>query len=281
MGMFGFETVNVSARAVAKHESGITTIFAGKNTCGANNEETIHWSGSDVDVVGDVHSNSGVKFNGSNNSVNDAVTYVCTSVVSGSGNSFGSGLMAAGTRAWPITYTSADFPCTYGSLTSGGDFDLASDGSWWVGGTKSSKQLKNGVYCAKGKLVLSDSDIEGTVTFVATTSVQVSGSDFELKPYKNDVLLYSMGSGADAIKVSASGGNWEGMLYAPAGQVDFAGSSNMTLSGGIVAWTVKVSGKHLQHHWDPERHFGRTARRVTGSYQLSAISFQEYAYSGS
>jgi hypothetical protein len=147
----------------------------------------------------------------------------------------------------PINYVWDDFlPCTYSRT--GSDWDLSSNGTWWVGGSKSSKQLNPGVYClsgtTSGAIKLSDSGITGNVTFISTGKIEISGSDFTLTPYKHDVLMYAQSSSETAIKLSGSGGSWGGYIYAPNGQVEISGSSHFSLEGSIIANKVKLSGSN-------------------------------------
>jgi hypothetical protein len=134
-------------------------------------------------------------------------------------------------------------------------WDLAADGAWWVGGTKTSKTLRPGIYCSRtgssDGIKLSDSDIRvladiatgaDGVTFVAQYSIEVSGSNFQLKPFKDNILFASYGTTDVAIKVAGSSGTWEGILYAPNGTAEVSGSSNLALKGGIIAKRVKLNG---------------------------------------
>ena len=113
---------------------------------------------------------------------------------------------------------------------------------------KGSKRLNPGVYCATGSngiLKLSDSDIRGTVTFVATSQVEISGSNFTLTAYLNNVLTFSQGTSDVALKLSGSGGTWSGIHYAPNGTAELSGGSNLTVAGGIVAQRVKLNGSSM------------------------------------
>src|SRR5439155_24514303 len=110
------------------------------------------------------------------------VTYTISDAIGG-GSTFRPGYPAqVPTQPWPIgPYTTSQFPCNWywngaaGGLTvnnlSGGskDFNVDSNGPWWVGGTKASARLQPGVYCAhNGKLNLNTSGVDGSagVTFV-------------------------------------------------------------------------------------------------------------------
>jgi Flp pilus assembly protein TadG len=244
--VLGVASVNITARAVAYSDPAGYALFATKTGCGANNQEAIQWSGSTAIADGRVHSNSGIKVSGSDNSITGATTYVCDKHISGSSNTFGSGPTKTGTKTPPVSFTADDFlPCTF-TIADGKDIG-SDEGSWWESPGKSSKKLKPGIYCATGLIKLSGSDLSGTVTLVAKGAngkVHVSGSNFNLKPYVKDVLIYAESSQPDAAKLSGSGGTWEGVLYGPNGQVDISGSGNLAYRGMIVSSTIKLSGSN-------------------------------------
>jgi hypothetical protein len=256
MPVLGVPSVDVGARAVAKAEStsvAAHAIFAGRSNCGGiDPEKTLDWSGSNIEVVGQVHSNEGTLVGGSNNSVTGSTTYVCTDKFKneGSGNTYTPAVQKVATQPLPVTYTTADFPCTYPTAgPRSGTWDLSVNGEWWVGGNASLKLLKPGVYCATGPggiIKLGYSGITGSnVTFVATEQVEISGSNFVLTPHTKGVLIYSQGTSDTAVKISASGGAWAGMIYAPRGTAEVSGSANMTLAGSIVADRVKLNGSNF------------------------------------
>lgn len=252
LGLIDIDQVAVSARAVARNDpqtSGGYAVFAGRSNCGSGSELTLDWSGSSIGVTGQVHSNDGAKFGGGGNSIAGATTYSCANRFENgdSSNRFTPAPARVDVRPWPVTFVPSQFACDWPSrgVAYDGNWDLNVDGPWWVNGRKSSKQLQPGVYCATGSsggIKLSDSDIRGNVTFVATQTIDISGSNFDLTPYANGVLFYSQGTSDVALKVAGSGGRWQGIMYAPNGQVEISGSGNMTISGGIVAQTVKLGG---------------------------------------
>ena len=93
--------------------------------------------------------------------------------------------------------------------------------------------------------MLADQGISGNVTFVAGHRVEIAGSDFDLTPYREGVLMFSNGSHDQALKLSASGGDWIGLLYAPNSLAEVSGSDDWSLTGGIVAETVRLNGSNF------------------------------------
>jgi Flp pilus assembly protein TadG len=224
-------------------------------------QKTLDFSGSTIDVIGRVHSNSDLYISGSTNDFVGQTSYVCPLSGyprfhnGGSGNTFTPTPGSAPAELDPVAKARSYFtPCTY-TASSSGMWDLSSNGSWWVGGTKVSKTLRPGIYCSgtgsSDGIKLSDSDIRvltdiatgaDGVTFVASYSIEVSGSNFQLKPFKDNILFASYGTSDVAVKVAGSGGTWEGIIYAPNGTAEISGSSNLALQGGIIAKRVKLNG---------------------------------------
>lgn len=223
--------------------------------CGdSESYKSVDWSGSTIDLFGAVHSDSGINVGGSTNSVTGDTTYECSGQFNGGGGNSFIPEPRHMRRRPPVNHVYEDFNdpgvCTfYGP--SDDAWDLSNDGDWW-GPTrkKESKQLEPGVYCTsasgdKAVISLSDQGISGNVTFVAGYSIEISGSDFDLTPFKDGVLMFSDGDNDVALKLSASGGDWGGLLYAPNGTAVVSGSDDWALSGGIVAETVTLAGSEF------------------------------------
>ena len=263
LGLGDFTTVPVSARAVAQSgyegsSNGGFAIFA-LQSC-PTTQKTVDFSGSTSVVTGAVHSNADVYFSGSSNSVTGATTYVAGCGFpaysnGGGGNSFSPTPAVTTTQPDPIALARTDFTCDF-LAPSTGMWDLAINGSWWVGGTKASKTLRPGTYCSRGtsgSIKLGDSDIviedvvagNGGVTFVAHVQVEISGSNFELHPHEHGVLFAAYGNSDTALKLSGSGGDWQGSMYSPNGTAEVSGSSNLNIAGSIVGERVKINGSQF------------------------------------
>ena len=80
------------------------------------------------------------------------------------------------------------------------------------------------------------------MTWVAGDELKISGSNFNVTGYWNDVLAFSARNGDGAIDMSGSGGSWTGFIIAPNGQIKVAGSSNLSIQGSIIGDRVQVSG---------------------------------------
>jgi hypothetical protein len=215
-------------------------IVALHEECGGT-EVALTWSGSNSTIDGAVHSNGDLKISGSSNTVTGAVTSGCAADVSGQSNALGTGATQAETIPSPMDIQAADFICDFEPP----EGNLDQSGPWWEGGTSQSGRLLAGVYCAEGRIKLATSGVTGVVTFIATGSnaeLALSGSSFDLRPYDGNMLAYSEGSTGDALKISGSGGTWQGVLYSPNGEVSLSGSGGQSPAGMIIGDTVTISG---------------------------------------
>ncbi len=237
--VLNMDFVEVPARAVADAggSGGSGAAIFVKNDNGA--PDPLEFSGSDITVVGGVHSNSSIKIGGSNNFFDGYFTYSWDLDNPGSGNTFTSPPQQAPYQPPPIDYDYSDFTCDYEWTE---DTDLNSLPEVWVNGDPGTNQLIPGVYCSTKDIQLSGQDITGNVSLVAGDELKISGSDFNLTAYWNDVLLYSSSDHNNAIDMSGSGGSWTGFIHAPYGRVKIQGSDNLSVSGSIVADRVTVSG---------------------------------------
>ncbi|MBI4570391.1 MAG: Tad domain-containing protein [Chloroflexi bacterium] len=235
---------NVQGRAVAgltQSDGGGYAIFANNNNCG--NPDALEVPGSTNVVNGGMHSNANIKVAGSNNTLNGPTTYRCSIQIGGQNNTFNPAPDQTGNRPLPVNYTFSDFPpCTF---TFTHPANLNSVQEVWVGGNQNSNQLLPGVYCSTSTLSLSGSNVSGNVTFAAMGKVNISGSNFNLTPYWNNVLMFTEDASSSALDVSGSGGTWQGILLAPNGKAKVAGSGNFAYSGSIIGDTVQVSGSNF------------------------------------
>ena len=235
--------VEVKGRAVAEiSDSGgsAPAIFAMNDDCSA--ADPLLLPGSDLRVVGGVHSNSSIGIAGSNNDFDGQVTYSCDLDNSGSNNTFSPPPRQASNRPPPIDYAYSDFLCDYEWT---GDTDLSSHPEVWVDGDPGTNELLPGVYCSTDDLILNGQYITGTVSLIAGDELKISGSDFNISSFVNDVLAYSSGNHNSAIDMSGSGGSWIGFVHAPLGRAKVQGSSNLSISGSVVAAEVTVSGSNF------------------------------------
>lgn len=81
-------------------------------------------------------------------------------------------------------------------------------------------------------------------TIVATGKITMSATNLVLKPYVDNLLLFSDAEstcGNNSITLSSSTTTWGGIIYAPYGGVRFSDSGNSAEEGGIIADHISIS----------------------------------------
>jgi Flp pilus assembly protein TadG len=271
MAVLDVDSTTVTACATAEQYNGDGyAIFAHEPECNSDNLDAFDKAGSDIDVDGDIHSNSYMTISGSNNRVTGHAGYQCGQDISGSNNTFASGPSNDGYRDWPFYFTWDDLDdyCTPElSRFDGSKLDITSSHpQYWTNDDPSTKELKSGVYCSTGDLVLSDSQITGNVTFIALKKLEISGSEFDLTSYLGldgtELLAVSFSTdSSNCLNMSGSGGELWGAIFAPFCRIKVEGSSNQSLMGQVVADEVYLSGSGWQLTYDGGDS-GRRARLI-------------------
>ena len=134
-----------------------------------------------------------------------------------------------------------------------GNQNLESVQQVWQNNDSSTGILKDGMYYCQGTIILNDAHVTGNVTFVADGitihNTASGGSNYNdviyLKPYYQDLLFWANGSkgtlnglGNADIEVTGNNGNnpcadLEGVIYAPNGEVELAGSGAKYWDAGL------------------------------------------------
>ena len=94
--------------------------------------------------------------------------------------------------------------------------------------------------------------INGLVTFIAR-DINLSGSDFNLTPYQNGVLLYATGSTSSGKAVDIRGTDHllTGIIYAPQGEVEIS-ASRVLFDGSILSNGFDWSGSDGRITFNPD-----------------------------
>ena len=263
--IMGITEADIAACATAVLQgAGDYAVFAYEPSCHPDNQDALQRSGSETTVTGGLHSNSYFHWSGSDNTITESAEYDCDIHLSGQNNTAGSGPYDAGFKDWPLYFTGDDLLpyCTPAlSDLTGRKLDITtSDDRFWLNDDPSTNTLETGVYCSKGDLTLSGSDITGNVTFIAKKELKVSGSDFTLLGYlecgddpvgcyagaDHKLLLVSFSTiPSNSLHMSGSGGLWDGIMFAPFGRADISGSSNFSIVGRVLGNEVKLSGSNF------------------------------------
>ena len=236
-GIIGIRELSVTAYAKAKAVCGGVeyVIWAHSNEC--NN--TIDLSGQDIDVDGDVHSNKDFKMGGQDNDLRGRTEYV-TDFQANEGNTVHPDQVPHDPE-WPIWYDLEEFQGLSGTDYHyiSGDFDVNESGTELYG-----------LYYVDGDVHIIGNNISGQVTIVATGVIQISGNNHDFTPFYGDLFLFSAENWPQGnkqcaravIDVSGSDCGYKGILFAPGGQIHYAGSGYSVLDGALVANSIMMDG---------------------------------------
>jgi hypothetical protein len=212
-------------------------IFAIGNNCPSASEGA-SISGTFAGIGGAVHSNGEMSLAGSNHSVSPGITYTCSYQQGGSGHTIEEGTKNVGERPSPVDWVYEDFvPCTY--TFPNPNVNLKATNAVWANPQKTN--LRPGIYCFGGNVTVIGDGINGTVTFAARGKINWSGVDADLDPFFERVVFYAESGAPNAISVQGDNNQFDGLLYAPFGGIEFQGS-DWVLHGSLVGQTVDVDG---------------------------------------
>lgn len=235
----------LTARAVAKLDPPDAVIFAGSNACsGPACGYTLCVQGQGDAFQGDVHSNGSLFISGNSTTSVGNVEYgnSCATHSVNGGVVTTSGPTNVANQPYPLSWTAADFPCTF--YPSGGS--ISSPGAWWQSGNwYSTGVLKPGVYCSTGGvgLAIDGSNISGNITLVSDGPIRISGNCTTFTAYKNNVFAYTSYAPASSSTAVIQFGNdtlnWTGDIFAPNGLIAANGTSD-TITGSIVGEYIQI-----------------------------------------
>jgi hypothetical protein len=193
-------------------------------------------------ISGISRSNADLRISGSKNQFSGAVRYA-TQFQDGGGENVYPTPQQVGAGAAPVSYALADYQpggSAAQAAQAAGRYTLV-NGDFEV----SEPRTLSGLYYVTGNAELSASDVRGTFTIVAAGRIEVSGSTHDVRPYANGLLFFANGQGDDALKLAGSDSTLRGVIYAPRGQVEASGSSNV-IAGLVLGDTLELSGSKLR-----------------------------------
>ncbi len=224
--IFGLESGLITRSGTAIQEPGDipTTIFADSET-----EHSIVFSGDGLEVTGLVHSNGGIDVTGNNAMFHNPVEYFNVLRDPSGTTTYQGGCEQHEKREWPIDYTASDFE----------PYDYIIDGDWEP--TTANLTLAPGNYFVNGNVKFrGDYLVAEDCTIVATGNIHLAGNAPRFSPHDKDVSLYSLQGN---ISATASGGEVDGILFAPNGHIDYLGGGQRVVS--LIAQTVSFYGDDI------------------------------------
>ncbi len=221
--VLGFADHLLNTRAVAMYGNSRVfdyALFSGSPT------ETLKVTGANLNIMGDVHTNSDAQFSGSNISIDgtlEAAGYVKASTTNHNINEVVERAPYVPTPNWNMDeLRSLATRTLYGDQHfSGGIVEL------------------DGVLFVEGNVKLNGSLISGVGTIIATGDIEISGSGISYATSSDAVCLYA----GNQIEISGSNVNIDGILYAPNNQIQIS-SSNTIVRGAVIGDMVFKTGSN-------------------------------------
>jgi Putative Flp pilus-assembly TadE/G-like len=228
--VFGWESVDVNARAVAKKITGSTplAIFAYEDDC---DQLGVRYNGNDMNVTGGIHSNGMLTVNGNDNMAGGATSggpNRCEPYVNGDNITFGGEPMPVEDftfHDWPIYFTEGQFECDYTAE----EFKFNRDNF----------EIPAGVYCASKLFSANGNDQSGRITVLAP-NILINGDRQVFEPYSQDLLFFA--TGTTEMILDGYEYNWTGVIFHPRGRVKINGDHSSVYVGLIEAVTVEING---------------------------------------
>ena len=254
--------LQITARAVGKCMDNAPEGRAALHMLSEGCSNSIKWAGSSGSVQGGLHSNSDIQVSGAGNSLTGIASYVTTIDAPGENLAFldplppgnpiqtmvledplgldiadyapGGAKAAIAQGAGQYRYLDGDMTLNW--LRINGYYDIVT------------KVLSDGLYYATGDITIIGADVYGNaVTLVSEGNINFGGPNHVMTSYMDDLLVFSSldrGSsacGTAVITLSLSGNVYDGVIYAPNGNVSIAGAG-VQLTGGVVAYSLSITG---------------------------------------
>ena len=264
--LFGFNVFDVAARATACATpplGGAYTVFAGSQTC----SQSLNFSGSNRTINGNVHTNNDVQITSSGTEINGDVTFMNGSLPSGNityNPSIDNPRRVDEPLGYPDEFKITDYapggPKALLALSQlryhyAGSANI--DLTWLtlnLAYNPLTKTIAPGLYYTSGNIDLSGGGYNAAgATFVTSNgNIHFNGNNLTFSAWDPDgLLLFSNKSDTacdtnrSVIKLNGNTHSWSGIMYAPNGPIDFAGTnSGASLHGRLVANTINLSGSN-------------------------------------
>ncbi len=256
--MFGTFIAGIFNRGSMAAEAQATAVIIPPPTCGdfaiyaalqqACNKDSLSVTGSNMTINGGgLYSGSGTHIDNTN--VNNGTIY---SVCECGPAQQCSRAQDAGTpiinNGQPQTQPTWDFS----DFRPGGSIANSLGSAYhYVDGNLNSLPAGDGLYYVTGNVQINGAG-PSHVTIVSAGTQKYNGT-VNLSAYYHDLLFFSNSNNTTngAIQVSASDSVWEGLIYAPNGDVNFSAAQNLGVTGAIFAQSVSASGSQMTINYDP------------------------------
>ena len=227
-------------------------LYGGSETCNS----VMEWTGAHNRLIGNAHSNRGIRIQGADTVITGTVTYVTEGPASSQITYYPGppdNPVQTFPQPLPVLYRLSDYsdPTAEGTpayrAQQAGRYHYI-EGDWQI---NESGTVFDGLYYVTGSIKINGNNMTGEATFVSRQTIEIVGSGFTLRPYVDGLSFYAAGeyTGSDRcnlplIKVSGSGVcTFDGYFYAPYGKIKVSGSGSM--SGAFVGDSIDLAGSGL------------------------------------
>jgi Flp pilus assembly protein TadG len=232
--IIGIRSATVTTRSVAVCLTGGPLLIFAHST-----DPTVYaldWSSSSCTINGDTHSNTMVDMSGSDDTINGWIDYRNGYSLTGTHDALNPGFRVGNVLNYPIPTD----PASYGPY----DY-IINKGMWNFTGS-----IPGGVYYCKGDVHVNSTDTPaGPITIIAAGKIHINGSITNWQAAHGNVLFMSLSplglSGGYCIDINAQGGVWNGIIFAPNGDINFTASGQTMYNGGILAEEVSLGGQNF------------------------------------
>jgi len=256
-GIVGLHESTVEAVAAAQWEErddgcGGYAVWAHGQDC----KLTLDWGGGAGMIEGNVHSNASVKIGGADKIISGVCEYVTTVQDNGSGITF---VQVPPEDEYPIWWDIEDYRpggrAALAAAAEGKYFEWDCSPKW----SPAADPIPTGLHYCHYDVDIPASISGGTVTIVAEGSIKMSNSGGDYTSYIDGLIFFSNRQpaattecGTNVIDITGAGGSFNGYTFAPYGSIKYSGSANHTVNGGLIGYTVDVSGSDFEIIYDDD-----------------------------
>lgn len=229
-----------------KAYGGYALFAIGGTACGTN----LAMDNNDRVIMGDVHTNGGLRSNGNAGNITGLTTYV-GSLNAWPPNQFVGGIEQTSAKPAPVSWDIADYaPGGAKAAAAGSDYH-----HWKNGMSSSVDNIQPGLHYVQGNVNIwpggsGNVHLDG-VTIVATGTIQLSAANLRLSPYEGEDIVVFANSGGTAncwnqgVNMSTTNLDFRGVIYAPNGKIGLYTNQTASLEGALVGYTIQATGNKL------------------------------------
>ncbi len=249
--IFGLQTATVTRSATAlasgSRGRGSGLFFGGSSD---PREEGIRCTGSNLNVQGNLHSNTQVTVTGGGHNIDGDVEYLNSYQINDPSGIAGD-ILEDQVRPYPVDYTWAQFDVGPWDHEEWGDLRVQhgtlAPGRWRIHGDLEIQPagafLHDCLIVADGEIRFNGSGvILDRVTLVAAGPIRFNGATERFSHFQDDLFAFSLSSDRRAIRINGSDSDTWGVIYAPNGGIEYNGAGQEIHHGGLVALTIDVHG---------------------------------------